>query len=96
MRGHGSDDITFIVNKLNDVLKLKLTLVTFDELTHNQELLPLFQQLLVYLSPEQKVDLSKENPDDTVKRITHFLANILNMRYVKQIPPYVSSSFSRC
>ncbi len=87
LRGHTSEDIAFIVDRLNKVLSLHLTLVSFDELSQNEQLLPLFQQLIVYLSPEQKVDLNKEEPADTVKRITQFLANILNIKYVKQIPP---------
>jgi hypothetical protein len=86
LRGHTSEDIAFIVDRLNKVLSLQLTLVTFDELSQSEQLLPLFQQLLVYLSPEQRVDLNKEDPADTVKRITQFLANILNIKYVKQIP----------
>jgi hypothetical protein len=92
LRGNNSEDIAFMVKRLNEIANMNLSLVSFDELSHNNELLPLLQQVLLLVSnnaPEMKVDLSKEDGETTVQRIGHFLVNILGLKVVKQIPPYV-------
>ena len=91
LRGKSSDDISFMVKRFNEVLGMNLTLVSFDEISHetNNQLLQLLQQLLYHISnnsPEMKVDLSKESPENTAARITNFLVNILGVRIVKQFP----------
>ena len=85
------EDINFIVEKLNEVLQLNLTLVSFDELSGEpHKLLQLLNTLLASLSSIHNVDLSKEQPEATVVRIKDFLITVLGMKQLKDDDAYAS------
>ncbi len=85
-QGHGSEEIEMMVQTLNKHLKMSLTLVSFDELSSSKpsRLLDVLNTLVGYLSSEFKGDLSKEAPEQTFQRITHFLVVILGMKNLRQ------------
>lgn len=85
-----SNEISFIVERLNDILKQSFTLFSFDELSGDgRKLLHVFNELLASLSPLNNVDISKEQPEQTITRIRDFLITVLGMKQLKEEDPYV-------
>jgi hypothetical protein len=83
-RGVGSNDIQFMVEKLNTSLGMNLTMVSFDELSRNpRQLLALLNKLLAHLSDKMNVDIEKEPPQQTADRIREFCVRILGMKHLK-------------
>lgn len=88
-----TNEIEFIVEKLNEHLNLNLTIVAFDELSSDpQKLLQLFNDVLCLLHDRHKVDLSQEPQEQTVKRILDFLIQILGMKHLKDEDDFVLGS----
>uniref|UniRef100_A0A7S0WQ24 IFT81 calponin homology domain-containing protein n=1 Tax=Chlamydomonas leiostraca TaxID=1034604 RepID=A0A7S0WQ24_9CHLO len=81
-------DIHYIVDKLNQPpFQYNLTLLSFSEKTP-QELLQLVSDIFTQISPKhQKVDISKEDPDNTVDRLVNFL------KIIKYKPNYDPVAF---
>jgi hypothetical protein len=94
-RGIGSNEIAFMVEKLNSTLGMDLTMVSFDELAsrHPRQLLALLNKLLTHLAPDKmNVDIDKEPPQQTSERIRDFLVRILGMKHLKEQNMYELSN----
>ncbi len=84
-------EISFIVEKLNQYIRTKFTLVAFDELSNSSKLLQLLQDVLSALNNEapEQLDLSKENQEATLTRIKDFLIRILGLRQLRDQETFV-------
>jgi len=90
MSSKTSSDLTFMVNKLNEILETNLTLVEFDEISRNREkLLTLLNQVLTYLGSQERmpVESTDESPEQTVTRMKQFFVKVLNIKQLKQMDP---------
>eukprot|EP01027_Heterolobosea_sp_BB2_P006031 GEZU01009157.1.p1 GENE.GEZU01009157.1~~GEZU01009157.1.p1 ORF type:complete len:103 (-),score=17.21 GEZU01009157.1:27-335(-) len=90
-----SDEIAFIVERLNEVLRLDLTLVGLDEKS-GQDLLQILNDVLSTLDSSQNVELRDEGAEMTASRILDFVGRILNMKQLSVLLVCTHNQARRC
>eukprot|EP01012_Entosiphon_sulcatum_P013707 TRINITY_DN1889_c0_g1_i1.p1 TRINITY_DN1889_c0_g1~~TRINITY_DN1889_c0_g1_i1.p1 ORF type:complete len:725 (+),score=205.41 TRINITY_DN1889_c0_g1_i1:117-2291(+) len=72
-------EIQFVVAKLNEVLRTKYTLVSFDQ-KRDRDLLQVLNDVVASLDPKMKIDVTTEDPQATMTRLGDFLERILGYK----------------
>lgn len=85
--GLSGQDIAFIVEKLNEHLQLKMTVVEFDEKSNNPgELQKLFIDVLASLQRDMET-LINDSPDVKISRMRDFIIRILGLKHLREENP---------
>lgn len=90
MSGKVSNDLSFSVKKLNEILEISLSLVEFDEISRNRDkFLNLFNSVLNYLGTTERipVESTDESPEQTVNRMKQFLGKVLMVKDIREQDP---------
>lgn len=85
IKGKTSDDLSFIVSKLNELFGRNYNIVSFDELASDpKDLLQVLNDVIAFLDPEKHtMDISQEKPEKTFNRMRFFLFHILGMKNIE-------------